>query len=246
MVMYELPRYELLMGSNRRLTATRVPNENHSPNEERSVVPRDLEVFYCVICTGYHGLKFCRRFRRMTPQKRRDIVERLGYCVNCLARSHSIRSCTSMEACLKCAQLHHTLLHPTRTVSPRPRTTTSSSRRSLDNSETHQQHRQHQQLRQHQQHRQHHRQNRQHQPHPHHHQHRHYQHRHHQHRHHQRQQHHHHRQQRHQLQQRHPTPQPPAPVASLATNTTPAPDQHILAEAIKSLANVLCYQSKKE
>ncbi|XP_046804505.1 uncharacterized histidine-rich protein DDB_G0274557-like isoform X4 [Lucilia cuprina] len=166
----------------------------------------------------------------MTPQKRR-VVERLGYCVNCLARSHSIRSCTSMEACLKCAQLHHTLLHPTRTVSPRPKTTTSSSRRSLDNSETHQQHRQHQQLRQHQQHRQHHRQNRQHPPHPHHHQHRYYEHRHHQ---------------RHQLQQRHPTPQPPAPVASPATNTTPAPDQHILAEAIKSLANVLCYQSKKE
>ncbi|XP_046804503.1 hormone receptor 4-like isoform X2 [Lucilia cuprina] len=219
-----------LYGSNRRLTATRVPNENHSPNEERSVVPRDSEEFYCVLCTGYHGLKFCRRFRRMTPQKRR-VVERLGYCVNCLARSHSIRSCTSMEACLKCAQLHHTLLHPTRTVSPRPKTTTSSSRRSLDNSETHQQHRQHQQLRQHQQHRQHHRQNRQHPPHPHHHQHRYYEHRHHQ---------------RHQLQQRHPTPQPPAPVASPATNTTPAPDQHILAEAIKSLANVLCYQSKKE
>ncbi|KAI8114681.1 hypothetical protein CVS40_12969, partial [Lucilia cuprina] len=90
----------------------------------------DLEVYYCVICTGYHGLKFCRRFRKMTPQERQGVVERLGYCTNCLARSHNIRSCTSMESCVKCKQLQHTLLHPTRTVGTQSRMTTVSNRRS--------------------------------------------------------------------------------------------------------------------
>ncbi|XP_065360388.1 G-box-binding factor-like [Calliphora vicina] len=186
----------------------------------------------------------------MTPERRLDIVERLGYCTNCLARSHNIRSCTSMESCIKCNQLHHTMLHPSRTRSPSPNMSTVSSQRGRDTEI---------QIQPHQQPLQHHHHHRQHHHQQHHHQHR--QHRHHQprqphyrrhlrqqphHRRHQRQ--HPHQQQRHQIQrqqnQQRQRQQSPAPIAS--STTPPMPDQHILAEAIKSLANVLCYQNKPE
>lgn len=40
------------------------------------------------------------------------MVEINGYCVNCLARSHDLRACRSMDTCRKCDKYHHTLLHP--------------------------------------------------------------------------------------------------------------------------------------
>lgn len=120
--------------SNKRLTATRVvrpshspshspirsTSHSHSPRRSRSPsrrcsrgreVPRDLEVLYCVLCRGYHGLRFCKNFKRMTVGRRREVVSNLGYCFNCLARSDSHNYCTSEEACRRCDQLHHTLLH---------------------------------------------------------------------------------------------------------------------------------------
>ncbi|XP_065356303.1 sex-determining region Y protein-like [Calliphora vicina] len=184
----------------------------------------------------------------MKPERRRDIVERLGYCTNYLARSHNIRSCTSMESCIKCKQLHHTMLHPSRTRSPSPNLSTVSSQRGRDaetqiqpHQQPHQHHHHHRQHRHHQPRQPHHRRHQRQQPH---------------HRCHQRQQPHHrrhqrqhpHQQQRHQIQrqqnQQRQRQQSPAPIAS--STTPPMPDQRILAEAIKSLANVLCYQNKPE
>ncbi|KAI8114727.1 hypothetical protein CVS40_12937 [Lucilia cuprina] len=49
----------------------------------------------------------------MSPLHRQHLVKRHYYCLNCLARSHSLRSCTSRDTCRKCKKMHHTLLHPT-------------------------------------------------------------------------------------------------------------------------------------
>lgn len=40
------------------------------------------------------------------------MVEDHRYCVNCLARSHTLRNCQSLDTCRKCDRFHHTLLHP--------------------------------------------------------------------------------------------------------------------------------------
>ncbi|XP_037827651.1 uncharacterized protein LOC119615721 [Lucilia sericata] len=51
---------------------------------------------------------------KMSPKKREDVVENHGYCINCLAKSHTIRACQSMDTCRICYSYHHTLLHPHR------------------------------------------------------------------------------------------------------------------------------------
>lgn len=52
---------------------------------------------------------------------RRQRVRRLGYCMNCLARSHKSYSCPSENGCHDCGGEHHTLLHiPTREVRVNP------------------------------------------------------------------------------------------------------------------------------
>ncbi|XP_046806808.1 uncharacterized protein LOC124419894 [Lucilia cuprina] len=51
---------------------------------------------------------------KMSPKKREDVVENHGYCINCLAKRHTIRACQSMDTCRICYSYHHTLLHPHR------------------------------------------------------------------------------------------------------------------------------------
>ncbi|XP_037819298.1 uncharacterized protein LOC119608827 isoform X2 [Lucilia sericata] len=72
---------------------------------------RDSDIHQCLICRKYHPLKFCRKFLNMDTRRRKMVVEKLGYCLNCLARSHKIMSCTSLATCKICDKLHHTLLH---------------------------------------------------------------------------------------------------------------------------------------
>lgn len=51
----------------------------------------------------------------MSVRERRRTAQTLGYCMNCLARSHRSYDCHSEVACLECGGEHHTLLHtPTR------------------------------------------------------------------------------------------------------------------------------------
>lgn len=67
-----------------------------------------------MVCKRYHALRFCERFLRMSVKERNRAVRKYRYCDNCLARSHDLRSCTSMGLCRKCDSYHHTLLHPSR------------------------------------------------------------------------------------------------------------------------------------
>ncbi|XP_065356263.1 ankyrin repeat and ELMO domain-containing protein D-like [Calliphora vicina] len=50
----------------------------------------------------------------MGPTQRSQVARSLRYCVNCLARTHVVAECDSSDTCLYCQQLHHTLLHPNR------------------------------------------------------------------------------------------------------------------------------------
>lgn len=76
-----------------------------------------------MLCQSFHALRFCRKFLKMTVEKREKFVDRHRYCLNCLAKSHDLRTCTSRDTCRKCDRWHHTLLHP------KPAQPTRSSRR---------------------------------------------------------------------------------------------------------------------
>lgn len=52
----------------------------------------------------------------MDHAERSRVVRRNRYCLNCLARTHSVRNCSSSDTCNKCGALQHSLLHPDRQV----------------------------------------------------------------------------------------------------------------------------------
>lgn len=64
-------------------------------------------------CKKFHPLRYCKTFLKMSVQQRNCIVRRYNYCENCLAKSHDLRACQSVDTCHKCDSYHHTLLHPT-------------------------------------------------------------------------------------------------------------------------------------
>lgn len=70
-----------------------------------------MDVYRCLVCKKYHALKACPKFLRMDTEERNRVVRHNNYCVNCLAKSHTFRSCKSKNACRRCNHYHHTLLH---------------------------------------------------------------------------------------------------------------------------------------
>ncbi|XP_075154075.1 uncharacterized protein LOC142239236 [Haematobia irritans] len=72
---------------------------------------RDPRIHQCKVCLKYHSLRFCKRFLHMNASDRKHAVYKYHYCVNCLARSHGLRNCTSQVTCQNCGHYHHTLLH---------------------------------------------------------------------------------------------------------------------------------------
>ncbi|XP_059216534.1 uncharacterized protein LOC131997137 [Stomoxys calcitrans] len=81
---------------------------------------RAQEVYKCTLCQNRHGLRYCPKFIKMTVEDRRVAVLRHKYCRNCLAKSHIVDDCQSMETCRKCGFQHHTMLHP-RKVALKPK-----------------------------------------------------------------------------------------------------------------------------
>ncbi|XP_075159825.1 uncharacterized protein LOC142232979 [Haematobia irritans] len=73
--------------------------------------PRNPEVHQCRMCYRFHALRFCRKFLELDIGSRKREVRRMGYCINCLARSHRSYDCDSEVACKRCGGEHHTLLH---------------------------------------------------------------------------------------------------------------------------------------
>lgn len=78
---------------------------------------KNLDVYRCKVCKGYHPLRLCPRFLRMEYRERNRVVRKYDYCINCLASSHTFRRCQSKNTCQRCQHYHHTLLHS----SPPPR-----------------------------------------------------------------------------------------------------------------------------
>ncbi|KAH8317112.1 hypothetical protein KR074_002539, partial [Drosophila pseudoananassae] len=73
---------------------------------------RGIQSYRCRVCNGIHALKKCRRFLRLSAEKRLQAVLVNRYCSSCLAHEHSDGSCRRGDGCKTCGQDHHTLLHP--------------------------------------------------------------------------------------------------------------------------------------
>ncbi|XP_041452005.1 uncharacterized protein LOC121405395 [Drosophila obscura] len=66
----------------------------------------------CDLCSrSYHPVRSCPEFLRLTVQERSSYIQQKQLCLNCFARGHQLRDCTSAYNCSTCSGRHHTLLH---------------------------------------------------------------------------------------------------------------------------------------
>lgn len=59
----------------------------------------------CVICEEQHLIFSCKKFTDMTIDPRRNEVQRLRLCWNCLRPGHGVQKCTT-GGCRKCGKKH--------------------------------------------------------------------------------------------------------------------------------------------
>ncbi|KAH8232705.1 hypothetical protein KR032_009790 [Drosophila birchii] len=87
-----------------------VPRPRTAQNLDRRRT-RGIESYRCRVCRGIHPLRKCKRFHKLSAEKRLRAVLINKYCSNCLAHEHSGGTCRSTEGCKACGGDHHTLLH---------------------------------------------------------------------------------------------------------------------------------------
>ncbi|XP_075170021.1 uncharacterized protein LOC142241996 [Haematobia irritans] len=82
---------------------------------------RVRDIYKCMVCMQRHSLRYCQKFVMMDVSERRTVVRDNDYCLNCLARSHTVDACQSDDRCKKCGYQHHTMLHPRNVYLPYPK-----------------------------------------------------------------------------------------------------------------------------
>ncbi|XP_073844144.1 uncharacterized protein [Musca autumnalis] len=65
----------------------------------------------CPLCNHNHPIKYCKTFRWMLNEERRETVVRLNYCLNCLCDRHLRKDCPSKKRCDVCGAAHNTMIH---------------------------------------------------------------------------------------------------------------------------------------
>ncbi|XP_070062805.1 uncharacterized protein [Drosophila virilis] len=66
----------------------------------------------CQLCSREnHPIRLCPRFLQMPVSERATYIKQQKLCLNCFARGHQLRDCTSAHNCFTCKGRHNTLLH---------------------------------------------------------------------------------------------------------------------------------------
>lgn len=65
----------------------------------------------CPHCNYQHNLSRCFKFRKLSVENRRTLVNKYQLCYNCLRQNHTLSNCPIDFTCKQCNQKHHTLLH---------------------------------------------------------------------------------------------------------------------------------------
>jgi len=67
----------------------------------------------CGACKGPHGLAVCEKFKKLTLDEKRAIVDKSRACSSCLRVGHFVRTCRLRKRCTVtgCQRFHHPWLH---------------------------------------------------------------------------------------------------------------------------------------
>ena len=69
----------------------------------------------CLLCGETHPIWSCPKFNGMGLDERKQTIKEKRLCWNCFSPSHPVKDCVSKYRCKICNQLHHSLLHYSRT-----------------------------------------------------------------------------------------------------------------------------------
>lgn len=65
----------------------------------------------CPACGRWHAIRQCTRFLVLTIEKKLRFVADKKLCSSCLAQTHLVVNCRSIDRCKRCRQKHNTMLH---------------------------------------------------------------------------------------------------------------------------------------
>ena len=68
----------------------------------------------CSLCSNAHRLNNCSKFLSWDVNQRHAFVKEKKLCFNCFGKMHNGNECPSIYRCRTCKQMHHTLLHFTK------------------------------------------------------------------------------------------------------------------------------------
>lgn len=87
--------------------------EYKSSDDELFAIQEKKPQPVCGACKGPHGLGVCEKFKGLTLDERRTVVDNARACSSCLRSGHFVRTCRLKRRCTahNCNRYHHPLLH---------------------------------------------------------------------------------------------------------------------------------------
>jgi hypothetical protein len=88
----------------------------------------------CTVCSGNHRIWRCDKFKKLSYQEKKKVVQQRELCLKCLSEGHYARKCPKIHfKCLVegCSKGHNTLLHP-----PQPEAAVNEDQKPPDSIET--------------------------------------------------------------------------------------------------------------
>lgn len=97
-------------------SSTKAPSRPSNPSNPRKINTFEAKVNSkpktCDLCSKEnHPVRLCPRFLQMSVDQRSTYIKQRKLCLNCFARGHQLRDCTSIHNCFTCKGRHNTLLH---------------------------------------------------------------------------------------------------------------------------------------
>ncbi|XP_011706167.1 PREDICTED: uncharacterized protein LOC105461365 [Wasmannia auropunctata] len=84
------------------------PGDRTTKSTRTHLAQREKE--RCSMCRRDHFLMLCETFKGKTGKERKDHVDSMQLCHNCLGK-HRVSDCQSRKFCTVCGERHHTTLH---------------------------------------------------------------------------------------------------------------------------------------
>lgn len=94
-------------------TSEQVSRKSERPNKTvRAHHARSMEADRnsCPLCSKTHYVLFCSKYKTLSANERKNLMNKTNRCLNCLGR-HQVQECKSSKSCFQCSKRHHSSMH---------------------------------------------------------------------------------------------------------------------------------------